>query len=89
MSEEVKMVEIPEELLKRLITNLWYQAPGLDDVTELSKDLIDEYPELFVDVIEDDEYKGTRPEWLGETDEYCNTTNLIYAPQDDDADPDE
>jgi len=83
---EEKIVQIPEDLLKRLIKILWFTDPDLDDVTELSKDLIYEYPEMFVDIMEEDEYKGTRPSWLDEHDEYMNTTNLIYAPQEEEGD---
>ena len=73
---EEKKVQIPEALLKRLITNLWYQDPGLDDVTELSKDLIDALPEMFVDITEGDAYIGTKPEWLSED----KNANNIYSP---------
>ncbi len=71
---------IEVDLLKRLITNLWYQDPGLDDVTELSKELIEEYTGWFVDVSADGEYIGTKPEWLQDD----RNANLIYAPEDED-----
>ena len=76
---EEKMIQIPEALLKRLITNLWYQDPDLDDVTELSKNLIDEFPEMFVDLMEDDGrvYICTKPAWLNDDDK----ANNIFAPQ--------
>ncbi len=75
----MEKVRIWEDLLKRLITNLWYQDTGIDDVKDMSKELIDDYPEYFVDISADGEYLGTRPEWLQDD----QNANLIYYPKDE------
>ena len=67
----MKELKIKERLLKRLITQLWYNDAGLDDVEELSKEIIDEYPMYFIDVHDDGKYIGTVPKWL-EKDRYAN-----------------
>ena len=73
---------IKERLLKRLITQLWYNDAGLDDVEELSREIIDEYPRYFVDVHDDGKYIGTMPWWL-ENEKYINH---IEARKEDKAD---
>ncbi len=82
MNEEFEFVKIPNVLVKRIITYLWYQDTGIDDVKELSEELINWFPEYFVDISENGEYIGTRPEWLQDD----KNANLIDCPEGDESD---